>query len=207
MEKLLNIIKNLVIGLVKFVAGFAIVLALLILYYKGMELVFKSILPDMSIAVLANFVLFAGILCYVILKTAKAPEQIKKMQDEITESINVSETAKSESETTLSTIENSLAHIEEEIDAILAKTEENAKLIGEKILEDARKAALTIKENSDKTIENNRIALKNELLRRASIASIEVAKAHIAEELNRNSELHDRMIDESINAIEGIKIE
>ena len=45
--------------------------------------------------------------------------------------------------------------------------------------------------------------MKNELLKRASLASLEVAKSHIIHELNNNKELHDKLIDESIDAIEG----
>ena len=46
--------------------------------------------------------------------------------------------------------------------------------------------------------------LKNELLKRASLASVEVAKNHIINELNTNQGLHDKLIDESIEAIEGV---
>ena len=45
--------------------------------------------------------------------------------------------------------------------------------------------------------------LKNELLKRASLASVEVAKNHIVNELSWNQGLHDKLIDESIEAIEG----
>ena len=45
---------------------------------------------------------------------------------------------------------------------------------------------------------------KNELIKKASLASVEVAKAHIIGELSRNAELHDKLIDESIEALEEI---
>ena len=115
-----------------------------------------------------------------------------------------SETVKVRSEERLSSIEDSIAHIEDEIDAIIEKSEENAKLVGEKILQDAKNTALVIKENTGKAIENSRVILKNELLKRASLASVEVAKGHILNELNNNKELHDKLIDESIEAIEVV---
>ena len=104
----------------------------------------------------------------------------------------------------MSSIEESIAHIEDEIDSILEKSSENANLVGEKIVQEAEKTALVIQENTTKAIENSQVLLKNELLKRASLASIEVAKGHIIKELSANNELHDRLINESIEALEGV---
>ena len=46
--------------------------------------------------------------------------------------------------------------------------------------------------------------LKNDLLKKASLASVEIAKNHIINELSWNQCLHDKLIDESIEAIEGV---
>ena len=64
----------------------------------------------------------------------------------------------------------------------------------------------TIKDNTEKSIENNRTILKNELIKRASLASIEVAKSHIINELKENDELHTKLINESIEALEIIDL-
>ena len=88
--------------------------------------------------------------------------------------------------------------------SIVQKSEENAKLVGEKILQDGEKTALVIQENTSKALENSRTILKNELLKRASLASIEVAKNHIINELSWNQGLHDKLIDESVDALEEI---
>ena len=100
--------------------------------------------------------------------------------------------------------EELMAHIEDEIDSILEKSTENANFVGEKILRDSNKTAQVIQENANKALENSYTILKNELLRRASLASIEVAKNHIINELSWNQGLHDKLIDESIEALEGI---
>ena len=54
------------------------------------------------------------------------------------ETIEESETAKEESESRLNGIEESLSHIGDEIDEILKKSEDNAQLVGAKILQDAQ---------------------------------------------------------------------
>ena len=151
---------------------------------------------------LFNFVIFAGIIIFLICRL-KVGEKIGSAVNDVAETINESEAAKTESEEKLSTVETSMEHLSDEIDAIIEQSEKNAKLVGEKIVSDTQKTIDSIKENTQKTIENNKVALKNDIIRRASLASVEVAKAHIIEELKRNPDLHDRLIDESINAIEG----
>lgn len=151
---------------------------------------------------LFNFVIFLSIIIF-LLKKMNLSAKLEVQQTFVKDSIVESESVKVQSEERLSSIEDSMAHIEEEIDSILEKSEENAKLVGTKILEDAQKTALVIQENTDKALDNSRMILKNELLKRASLASVEVAKNHIVNELSWNQGLHDKLIDESIEAIEG----
>ena len=150
---------------------------------------------------LFNFVIFLSIIIF-LLKKMYLSAKLEVQQTFVKDSIVESESVKVQSEERLSSIEDSMAHIEEEIDSILEKSEENAKLVGTKILEDAQKTALVIQENTDKALDNSRMILKNELLKRASLASVEVAKNHIVNELSWNQGLHHKLIDESIEAIE-----
>ena len=152
---------------------------------------------------LFNFVIFLSIIIFLV-KKVNVSTKLEEAQNSIKNTIDESETTKFESEERLSSIEDSIAHIEEEIDAILQKSEENAQLIGEKIVQDGQKTALVIQENTSKALENSRTILKNELLKRASLASIEVAKKHIVDELSWNQGLHDKLIDESIETLESI---
>ena len=197
-------IGTIIIGFLKFLRAIIIVALYLAIVYNGIDFVFKSLLSDLSRAVLANFVVFLSVIIYLSQKQVHPVKVLEEAQKTVTDSIMESETVKVRSEERLSSIEDSIAHIEDEIDAIIEKSEENAKLVGEKILQDAKNTALVIKENTGKAIENSRVILKNELLKRASLASVEVAKGHILNELNNNKELHDKLIDESIEAIEVV---
>ena len=152
---------------------------------------------------LFNFVIFASIIIFLI-KKINVTSLLEKEQVAVKDSIVESESAKFQSETKLSTIEDSIANIEDDIDAIINASEDNAELVGEKLLSSAQKTALIIKDNTEKSIENNRTILKNELIKRASLASIEVAKSHIINELKENDELHTKLINESIEALEII---
>ena len=54
-------------------------------------------------------------------------------------------------------------------------------------------------------MENKSALLKNDILKRASEASIEVARNHIVNELNNNYDLHQKLIDESLEALNSYK--
>ena len=167
---------------------------------------FNEIIDFVARTNLFNFVIFLSIIIF-LLKKLDLSQKLDKMVEDVNQTIENSEEAKTESQKQLSSIEESMNNLDTEINAIFEKSEENALLVGSKVLEDANKQALIIKDNSEKTIENNLQLLKNDLIRRASLASIEVAKSHIIEELNNNSELHDKLIDESIDSIEIVNIE
>jgi len=200
MDKLKAIGKNIYKGiLILLVVG----LILATIYY-GIDFVFKNSLSSTARAVLSNFIVFALIIGIVLKKVVHPQAMLEQEQVVIENQIKDSETTKAESETRLATIEESMANIEKEIESIVSASEENAKLVGEKILKDGEKTALVIQENTEKAIENSRTILKNDLLKRVSLASVEVAKTHIINELSWNQGLHDKLIDESVDALEEI---
>ena len=163
-----------------------------------------SVLDYISRTNLFNFVIFLSILIFLF-KKIDVVGMLENMKNAVIENIEASKTSKSESETHLKEIEEKVSHIEEEIDGIIKKSEQNAKLVGEKIIEDANHTVESIKDNSKKLIENKSALLKNDILKRASEASIEVARNHIVNELNNNYDLHQRLIDESLEALNSYK--
>ena len=154
---------------------------------------------------LFNFAIFLAIIIWVCNKINVAGK-LETARVSVVDNIENSKTAKADSEEELKKIEESVAHIEDEIDLIIKKAEANAKMVGEKILADAETAAGNIKENSEKAVEAKVGLLKNDILKRASIASIEVAKNHIINELRNNYDLHNKLIDESVEAINGVAV-
>lgn len=163
-----------------------------------------SVLDYISRTNLFNFVIFLSILIFLF-KKIDVVGMLENMKNAVIENIEASKTSKSESETHLKEIEEKVSHVEEEIDGIIKKSEQNAKLVGEKIIEDANHTVESIKDNSKKLVENKSALLKNDILKRASEASIEVARNHIVNELNNNYDLHQRLIDESLEALNSYK--
>lgn len=152
---------------------------------------------------LFNFVIFLAVIIWVSIKI-NVSGKLDSARSSVIDDIENSKTAKADSEDELKKIEESVAHIEDEVAAIIKKAEENAKMVGDKILEDAGVTAESVKENSGRAIEARAGLLKNDILRRASIASIEVAKNQIINELRNNPNLHNKLIDESVEAINGV---
>ena len=163
-----------------------------------------SVLDYISKTNLFNFIIFLSILIFLF-KKIDVVGMLDNMKNVVIENIESSKTSKSDSETHLKEIEEKVSHIEEEIDGIIKKSEQNAKLVGEKIIEDANHTVESIKDNSKKLVENKSALLKNDILRRASEASIEVARNHIVNELNNNYDLHQKLIDESLEALNSYK--
>ncbi|MCQ2743916.1 MAG: ATP synthase F0 subunit B [bacterium] len=166
---------------------------------------FSSVIDYIARTNLFNFIIFAGVIVALIIKL-DVKSKLDDAKKSIDESINESETVKTNSEEKLSAIEKSMENLSDEVDNILNQADENAKLVGNKITNDTKISTALIHENAQKVIENNRIILKNDIIRRATLASVEVAKSHIIEELKRNAELHNKLIDESINTIEGVEL-
>ena len=163
---------------------------------------FETFLDYIARTNLFNFIIFAGIIAYLFVKL-DVIGGIQKGTETVAEKIDSSEAAKKDSENSLQTIEDKVSNLEHEVSDIIKKSEFNAESVGKQIISEAGKSAENIKTNTLKLIENRTEVLINDIMRRASLASVEVAKSHIIEQLANNDELHNKLIEESIEAIEG----
>lgn len=201
-SKILGILKSTIKLLLILMAVFFVFATI----YFSVDFLLKDFLSFSLRAVLSNFIVFALII-FIVMKQVVHPQAMLEQEQTVIENqIKASETAKEESENRLTSLEESMSNIDKEIDDIILKSEQNVKLVGAKVLEDAEKTSSIIKDNVQKAIENSRVTLKNDLIKRVSLASVEVAKNQILGELERNTELHDKLIEESINALEGTEL-
>lgn len=166
---------------------------------------FNEIINYIGRTNLFNFAIFLSIIIFLI-KKIDISTKLKESQTAVNNSIYESESAKYDSEEKLKELDEIITNIDSELEEIVTKSVSNAKIVGEKLIEDANKTALTIRDNTNKAIENSKMILKNELLKRASLASVEVAKNHIINELSWNQGLHDKLIDESLETIGGLEL-
>ena len=125
---------------------------------------------------LFNFIIFAAIIIYICIKL-NLKTKLEQAKENVDSVIHESETVMEESATKLDEMEKAISNITQDIDEILNTSNKNAELVGEKILEDAKKTALIIQDNTEKAIENSINILRNDLITRATEASLEVAKS------------------------------
>ena len=166
---------------------------------------FEAVIDYIARTNLFNFIIFASIIAYLFVKI-DVIGNIERSAQEVIDSIKKSEEAKDSSESTLKSIEDMISHLEEEVNTLIKKSEENAELVGEKILSEAEVTVETIKENTEKLVDNKSALLRNDIMQRASLASVEIAKKQILKELENNYDLHNKLIDESVEAINGADI-
>lgn len=165
----------------------------------------ETVLDYISRTNLFNFIIFVSIIVFIFIKL-DIMNKLNDGKNAVAEQVEESKTAKTDSETNLLSIKDKVSNLETEIEKIIQSSADNAKLVGEKIIEDANKTVENIKENSEKIVENQTELIKNDILRRTSNASVEIAKKHIIEELNKNNDLHNKFIDESVEAINGVEL-
>ena len=166
---------------------------------------FETVIDYIARTNLFNFIIFASIITYLFIKL-DIIGGLEGAALDVTNTVKNSESAKSDSESNLKAIEDLISNLEKEIDGIIKQSEDNAKVVGEKILADAAAAVEVINENTEKQVENKTALEKNDIMKRVSLASVEIAKRHIISELEKNAELHYKLIDESVGAIDEVNV-
>ncbi len=166
---------------------------------------FETVLDYIARTNLFNFLIFASIIIYLFIKL-DIIGGLNEGANQVAVTVKDSESAKEISESNLKSIEEMIFHLQEEIDAIIKQSESSAKLVGEKILTDAQRNVEVIKENTEKLIDNKTALERNDIMKRASLASVQIAKEHIIKELQNNVDLHNKLIDESLEEIDGVTL-
>ena len=163
---------------------------------------FETVLDYIARTNLFNFIIFAAVFALIFWKVDLIGG-LEKSRQAIAEKIEDSEIKKADAEAGLQTIEDKASCLASTISDLIITSEENANLVGQKIISDANDTANNIKSGVLKLTENKAALLKNDIMRRVSLAVVDIAKSHILKELTGNNELHGRLIDESIEAING----
>ena len=154
---------------------------------------------------LFNFVLMLVLLGWIIDKldlAQKLEDGRKSIEDKILNAkLNKENAAKVLFET-----QEKGAEVDKEVFETIEKAEKNAVLVGEKIVEDAKKQSAEYSKNLKAAIDSNIEKLKLNLTAKTAQQAIEMAKNHIEKQLDGNKELHIRYINESIDALKGIAL-
>ena len=154
---------------------------------------------------LFNFVVMVLLLAWLVKKFdlgAKIEAGRKRIESTIAES----ETVKEENLKKLYEVQEASTKIDEEMLKVFNSAEEKARFVGEKLLEEGKIQAESIKENSKKTIDANVKTVKNEIIKETAQEAMKLAEQHIKSTLESDPNLHQKFIWESIDAIDGIGV-
>ena len=152
-----------------------------------------------------NFVVFVLILAYLC-KKIDVNKIIENLQAKIQQMVEASKEAKEVAIKDLAKAEESVKNVATEVETILSDAKVTASKLSEKIAEDAKKQTESIKKNAKKIIEAEEKIIYNSLMKKASKASLEVAKNHIKDTLRNNEALQDKYINESIDKLDGLNL-
>lgn len=152
-----------------------------------------------------NFAIMIALFAFIAYKL-KVGQKIEDMTASIKSKVEESDAIKEEAKKDFQNIADSLAHIEDELNAIVKKAEQTAKAFEEKSREDLNKTVETIKKNIEKQVLSEENHVQASLMKNVSEASIEIAQRQIKTALDKDKQLHRKYIDEFINSIDEVDV-
>ena len=132
----------------------------------------------------------------------KVGQKIEDMTTAVKNRVEESDAIKEEAKKDFQNVENSLAHIEEELDAIVKKAEAAAKSFEQRTREDLDKSVALIKQNIEKQVISEQNHVQGELMKNVASSSIEIAQRQIKSALDKDKQLHRKYIEDFINSID-----
>lgn len=154
---------------------------------------------------LFNFVIFIAIFA-VIFKKIDFQGMLDGAKQKVIAFIDAAKKEKEEASQELEKAQNAVANLDSELNGIIEDAKKSAKVISEKIFNEAEAQIASIESNALKIIGAEEKLLIAKLSKTASKASIELAKAHIGKVLEETPSLYEKYIDESINELDRLKI-
>ena len=148
-----------------------------------------------------NFAIMIALFVFIGYKL-KVGQKIEDMRVSIKNKVEESDAIKEEAKKDYESVADSLSHIEDELNAIVAKAEETAKSFEQKARADLDKSVALLKQNIEKQVETEQNHVQGELLHSVAASSIEIAQKQIKTALDKDKQLHRKYIEDFINSID-----
>lgn len=150
-----------------------------------------------------NFVIFVAVFGWIF-KKANLKGMLESFGQKIADMLEAAKKAREEAHLKLSDVKKSVENLPQELEKMETEASKSAEVIEKRLLEEAQKQAEQIKSNALKVIEAEEKKLTSTLTKKASKASVEVAKGHITSVLAQNPQLHEKYINESIDELDRL---
>ena len=151
-----------------------------------------------------NFLILLGLIIFAI-KFFKVGGLIEKACIKVKENVESSDLERENSQKELKVANETAKNIANEVKEIFDNAQKSAKLIGEKIMQDANTQVKSIEQNAKKTIESEGKKIALNLTQKTALASLEVAKSHIINTLEQKPQYHNDFIQKSIDELDRLK--
>lgn len=151
-----------------------------------------------------NFVIFAAIIIYIF-KKINVKQMVDNLQESIVKIIENTKQNKEKSETALKEAQKSIENLPSVLEEIVQDAQKSAEVISNKIQEETAQQIDAINNNADKTITAEEKFIISNLIKEASLKSVEHAEKQIKFELLKDVSLHEKYIKESIDELDRLK--
>jgi len=139
-----------------------------------------------------------------ILKKINIGAAISSLQQKIIKLIEEVKKERDNAHSELLQAEKAVENLGEELKEIVDDAQKSAKVLGEKILNEAQKQVEDIEQNAKKVIEAEEKLLISKLTKSTSQLSVETAKSHITDVLEQAPTLQEKYINESIDELDRL---
>lgn len=154
---------------------------------------------------LFNFVVMLLLLSWLI-KKFNIADKLEQGRKNIEDRILLSKMTKEKAVEELFETQSKTESVDNEVFNILDKADKNAVIVGERLVNDAKKQADEFDKNTKKAVDAGIKSLKLNLTSKTADAAIKIAKKYIEDELKDNKDLHLKYINESIEALNGVEL-
>lgn len=152
-----------------------------------------------------NFIIMV-ILLYVILKKVHIGTAFEKMIDSIKNNIEKSEHTKRKSLETLENSKNKMEKLPEDLAALEKTSGDKIKAFEDKITSNTKKTISDLNSSISRVMEIEEKKISNLITEKTSKDSVNLAKSKIIDLLNKNPELHNQFIQQSLDELDKVKI-
>lgn len=150
-----------------------------------------------------NFIIFVMLLGLII-KKVNVAAAISSLQQKIIKIIEDAKKERDDAHGSLLQAEKAVENLDSELKEIVNDAQNSAKVLGEKILNEAQKQIEDIENNAQKVIEAEEKLLISNLAKQTSKQSVETAKSHITKVLAETPTLQEKYINESIDELDRL---
>lgn len=152
-----------------------------------------------------NFAILMLIFAIIYVKL-DVPNIVESIRKEVANSIETAEEAQKLALKELKSAKKVVKTTDSEIEAHLASVKNNAKTLSQEIIQNATLQAEQIENNIEKAILTEAKKITTKLTQETIIASIELAKNKILNKLNSDVNLHNKLIEDSINELDKVEL-